>query len=239
MNSGSRCRESPARHQPLHRPPEATPNKQLENQPGVSDMSSITLLECPSCRQKLGVPTDKGRINLTCPKCLHLWEWVPFLIQIHIEYLLDRLQRSEGKRLSKTNNWVPEGDLERLGLNYLFIDYYFRMLVKDGRVSEAGEGKEKCYVLTDAGTKYLDGLANSLRAEWQPLPRPVDPDELEECSTTDDFAENQNHSRMQVLTVSLGATVYQGPATPDVEAILALAGGGPGLLYATDLLQYR
>jgi len=35
------------------------------------------VIACPNCSQKLRVPSNLGRLNLTCPKCKHSWSCVP------------------------------------------------------------------------------------------------------------------------------------------------------------------
>lgn len=35
------------------------------------------VIACPSCSQKLRLPTDRGTLTVTCPKCSHHWEWAP------------------------------------------------------------------------------------------------------------------------------------------------------------------
>lgn len=40
-------------------------------------MSDATILDCPSCNQKVRVPTNKGDLGLTCPKCRHSWSFSP------------------------------------------------------------------------------------------------------------------------------------------------------------------
>ncbi len=42
-----------------------------------SHQSSKKVLTCPCCSQALRAPTDRGRLNLTCPKCQHSWQWEP------------------------------------------------------------------------------------------------------------------------------------------------------------------
>ena len=38
-------------------------------------MTNHTVEPCPICGQKLRIPTDRGDLNLTCPKCRHSWNW--------------------------------------------------------------------------------------------------------------------------------------------------------------------
>ena len=40
-------------------------------------MSSKTILACPTCKQRLNVPTNRGELRLTCPKCRTNWLWTP------------------------------------------------------------------------------------------------------------------------------------------------------------------
>lgn len=40
-------------------------------------MSNKTILECPTCGQRLNAPTDRGELELTCPKCRTNWRWGP------------------------------------------------------------------------------------------------------------------------------------------------------------------
>lgn len=35
------------------------------------------LVECEKCHTKLRVPTDKGTVKVTCPKCQHVFNWIP------------------------------------------------------------------------------------------------------------------------------------------------------------------
>jgi len=37
--------------------------------------SESTVLSCENCKQKLRVPTNRGRIRIRCPKCGYKWEW--------------------------------------------------------------------------------------------------------------------------------------------------------------------
>lgn len=37
---------------------------------------TCAILPCPICGQQLRVPTDRGNLQLTCPKCRHRWDWV-------------------------------------------------------------------------------------------------------------------------------------------------------------------
>jgi predicted Zn finger-like uncharacterized protein len=32
------------------------------------------IVECPSCRSRLRIPTNKGRIRITCPSCSHQFQ---------------------------------------------------------------------------------------------------------------------------------------------------------------------
>ena len=34
------------------------------------------IIPCPTCSQKLRVPNNLGKLNLTCPKCKYSWLWV-------------------------------------------------------------------------------------------------------------------------------------------------------------------
>jgi len=36
-----------------------------------------TVIDCPACAQKMRVPTDRGRLAITCRNCRHRWEWSP------------------------------------------------------------------------------------------------------------------------------------------------------------------
>src|SRR5258708_3405387 len=38
-----------------------------------------TVLECPNCHQKLSVPSDHARMEVTCPKCRTSWVWPPII----------------------------------------------------------------------------------------------------------------------------------------------------------------
>jgi hypothetical protein len=38
-------------------------------------MTNHTVAPCPICGQKLRIPTDRGDLNLTCPKCRRSWNW--------------------------------------------------------------------------------------------------------------------------------------------------------------------
>lgn len=47
---------------------------------GVDVLSTRTeIIPCPGdkCEKKLRIPTDRGRLRLTCPACRTTWEWVP------------------------------------------------------------------------------------------------------------------------------------------------------------------
>ena len=35
------------------------------------------ILSCPTCRQQLNVPWDRGSLTITCPKCRTSWDWAP------------------------------------------------------------------------------------------------------------------------------------------------------------------
>jgi hypothetical protein len=39
--------------------------------------ASTTILPCPSCRRRLRIPTDRGKLLLTCPVCRTRWAWSP------------------------------------------------------------------------------------------------------------------------------------------------------------------
>lgn len=39
--------------------------------------TSKTVLECPNCHQKVSVPSDHGKMEVTCPKCRTRWIWPP------------------------------------------------------------------------------------------------------------------------------------------------------------------
>src|SRR5262245_54457331 len=38
-------------------------------------MSAPTIIACPKCAQKLGIPRDQGTIHVKCPKCAEEWDW--------------------------------------------------------------------------------------------------------------------------------------------------------------------
>lgn len=38
---------------------------------------SKKVLGCPTCQQRLNVPTDRGELKLTCPNCHTSWVWSP------------------------------------------------------------------------------------------------------------------------------------------------------------------
>ena len=42
-----------------------------------SEDANNTILSCPNadCGQQLRVPTDRGELRLTCPKCRNSWDW--------------------------------------------------------------------------------------------------------------------------------------------------------------------
>lgn len=35
------------------------------------------IISCPNCPQNLRVPSNRGELTLTCPKCKHTWLWSP------------------------------------------------------------------------------------------------------------------------------------------------------------------
>ena len=41
--------------------------KQIQNR--IINAKTQRYVKCPSCKAKLRVPKDKGKINITCPKC--------------------------------------------------------------------------------------------------------------------------------------------------------------------------
>jgi mannitol/fructose-specific phosphotransferase system IIA component (Ntr-type)/phage FluMu protein Com len=43
---------------------------------GQGDPRSL-ILPCPHCRQLLRVPTNRGALTLTCPRCRTRWDWMP------------------------------------------------------------------------------------------------------------------------------------------------------------------
>jgi hypothetical protein len=34
-----------------------------------------TIINCPRCEQALGVPSDRGTVHVTCPRCKGRWDW--------------------------------------------------------------------------------------------------------------------------------------------------------------------
>lgn len=41
----------------------------------VSDEDNTLILSCPTCEQRLRVPTNRGDLVVHCPRCRHKWDW--------------------------------------------------------------------------------------------------------------------------------------------------------------------
>lgn len=48
-----------------------------QNSTSVSTGSEKIIIPCPICSQKLCAPGNRGKLNITCPKCKHSWQWIP------------------------------------------------------------------------------------------------------------------------------------------------------------------
>jgi len=38
-------------------------------------MNAASIIACPNCGQKLGIPSGSGTVHVTCPKCTARWDW--------------------------------------------------------------------------------------------------------------------------------------------------------------------
>ena len=45
------------------------------DQAKILQLVDSRLIECENCQAKLRVPTDKGTVKVTCPKCQHEFSW--------------------------------------------------------------------------------------------------------------------------------------------------------------------
>jgi hypothetical protein len=53
------------------------PNSVIDDPPNGSHHASPTeIIECVGCTQKLRLPSDKGKLSVSCPKCDHTFTYV-------------------------------------------------------------------------------------------------------------------------------------------------------------------
>jgi hypothetical protein len=131
------------------------------------------LIECPKCFQRLRVPSDRGTLRVTCPKCDQHWAWSPSPDRLEVMARPQRvgmyLALSVCALFALVGLWMTTGTDVLTG----FLSFIFFGGIAVGGVLGMLR-RRMTMALTPEGIEFPIDLIKVCRVSWSNHPSPSD-----------------------------------------------------------------